>query len=171
MQLELTKSELERLLEIAYLGEEVLNGHRPEGERSAAHDAVLEKIHVLAEEEGLGFLVDRDADGETKPSMALETRLDAAGYLDDYDDFVFWDELAMRLAERDLREEIGTHAFDAMPAGERRERLDVMAHEYDHEFDRRGIEGLRLDRPVGGNKKGDALTERLKKLFKDSKGT
>lgn len=169
MKLELTKSELERLLEIAYLGEEVLNGHRHEGGRSAPHDEVLEKIHALADEEGLGYLVDRDDDGATKPSQAMETRLEAAGWLQDYDDCVFWDELAVRLAERDLRAEIGTHAFDALPHQERHERVDALAEAYDKEFDARGIERLRLDRPHRARRGGDALTERLKKLFKDSK--
>jgi len=169
MHLELTKSELERLLEIAYLGEEVLNGHRPDGERSAAHDAVLEKIHELAEEEGLGYLVDRGDDGETKPSLALETRMEAGGWLQDYDDCVFWDELALRLAERDLRGEIGTRAFDDLPAADRRDRVDALAEAYDKEFDKRGVERLRLDRPLRARRASDALTERLKKLFKDSK--
>lgn len=169
MKLELTKSEMERLLEIAYLGEEVLNGHRPDGERSAAHDGVLDKIHELAEEEGLGYLVDRGEDGETKPSMALETRMEAGGWLSDYDDCVFWDELALRLAERDLREEIGTAAFDALPAAERRDRVDVIAEAYDKEFDKRGAEKLRLERPPRAGRSRDPLTERLKKLFKDSK--
>lgn len=171
MKLELTKAELERLLEIAYLGEEVLNGHRPDGERSATHDNVLEKIHELADEEGLGYLVDRGEDGASKPSLALETRMEAAGWLQDYDDCVFWDELALRLAERDLREEIGVHAFDALPAAERRERVDVLAEAYDKEFDARGVERLRL--PATGRsstrRTRDALTDRLKKLFKDSK--
>ena len=167
MKLELTKTELERLLEIAYLGEEVLNGHRPDGERSAEHDGVLDRLHELAEEEGLGYLVDRGEDGSTKPSLALSTRMDAAGWIQEYDDCVFWDELALRLAERDLRAEIGTHAFDALPAAERRDRVDAIAEAYDKEFDKRGVERLRLDRPRP-RRAADALTERLKKLFKDS---
>lgn len=169
MQLELTKAELERLLEIAFLGEEVLNGHRPDGERSAVHDAALEKIVALAEEEGLGYLVDRGEDGNVKPSLALETRMEVGGWLSDYDDCVFWDELALRLAERDLREEIGTAAFDALPAAERRDRVDAIAEAYDKEFDTRGVEKLRLERKPRAGRSGDALTERLKKLFKDSK--
>ena len=170
MTLELTKPELERLLEIAYLGEEVLNGHRHEGGRSAPHDEVLEKLHALADEEGLGYLVDRDEDGATRPSEAMQVRLDAAGWLQDYDDCVFWDELAVRLAERDLRDEIGKHAFDALPHHERHERVDALAEAYDKEFDARGIERLRLPAaPSARRRKRDALTERLKKLFKDSK--
>ncbi|MEK7546459.1 MAG: hypothetical protein AAB554_05330 [Patescibacteria group bacterium] len=171
MHLELSKSELERLLELAYLGEEVLNGHGPDGERSAEHDVALDKLHDLAEEDGLGYLVDRGEDGASKPSMALETRMEAAGWLQDYDDCVFWDELALRLAERDLREEIGAHAFDALPAAERKERVDAIAEAYDKEFDDKGVERLRL--PSGkrapSRRTRDVLTERLKKLFKDSR--
>ena len=168
MRLELSKSEMERLLEIAYLGEEMLNGHRPDGERSAEHDDVLDRLHALAEEEGLDYLVERGEDGATRPSLALETRMDAAGWRQDYDDCVFWDELALRLAERDLRADIGAHAFDALPAGERKERVDALAEAYDKEFDRRGVERLRLDRPHRVRRAGDALTDRLKRLFKDS---
>lgn len=160
---------MERLLEIAYLAEEVLNAHRHDGARSEEHDAVLDKLHDLADEEGLGYLVDRDEDGATRPSLAMRTRLDAAGWLADYDDCVFWDELALRLAERDLREELGA-GFDALPEAERRERVDALAETYDEEFDRRGVERLRL--PSGGRaskrRTRDALTDRLKRLFKDS---
>lgn len=170
MQLELTRPEMERLLEIAYLAEEVLNAHRADGARSEEHDAVLDKLHDLADGEGLGYLVDRGEDGATRPSLAMKTRLEAAGWLADYDDCVFWDELALRLAERDLREELGARAFDALPEAERRGRVDARAEAYDDEFDRRGVERLRL--PTGGRapkrRTRDALTERLKRLFRDS---
>lgn len=168
MKLELTRQQMELLLELAYLGEEVVNGHRPEGERSASHDAALELLHALADEEGLGYLVDRDDDGASRPSLALQTRLDAAGHLHDYDDCVFWDELSLRLAERDLREELGAHAFDALPEAVRKERVDALAEAYDREFDARGLERLRLPSSRRAGRTRDALTERLRKLFKDS---
>lgn len=167
MELKLTKAELERLLEVAAMGEWLLNGHLPEGEASALHDATLQKLYALADDEGLGYLiaVDETVD-KLKPSEALLTRVDAD--IHDYDDCVFWDELALRLAERDLREEIGTTAFDAMPAAERQERVDAAAEAYDQEFDKRGLEGLRLPTVrKGTRRKRDALTERLKKLFDD----
>lgn len=169
MQLELTKSEMERLLEIAYLGEEVLNGHGPDGKKSVAHDGVLQKIHELAEDEGLGYLVERDVEGVAKPSMALDARMESAGFLQAYDDCVFWDELALRLAERDLRDKIGKVAFEAMPTAERDALVDNLADAYDHQFDARGLDGLRLDGFHIQDNSKNALIERLKKLFKDSK--
>jgi hypothetical protein len=167
MELHLTKTELERLLELAALGEQMLNGHLPDGESSALHDATLQKLYALADDEGLGYLIAVDEAADTlKPSEALLSRID--GEIADYDDCVFWDELSIRLAERDVREEIGTHAFDALPHAERHERVDAAAEAYDREFDARGIEGLRLPGVrKGSRRKRDALTERLKKLFDD----
>ena len=169
MQLDLDRAELERLLELAYLAERVLNDHRPAGEGSSEHAAVLEKIHALAEEEGLGYLVAREDDGTAKASPALEARMDLAGFLQDYDDCVLWDELAVRLAERDLREELGSRAFDALPPSERADRVDALAEAYDREFDKRGLDRLRLpsDPPKTKRRTRDALTERLRKLFDD----
>lgn len=167
MELQLTKAELERLLELAALGEQMLNGHLPEGESSPLHDAALQKLYALADDEGLGYLIAVDeAVDALKPSEALLSRLDAE--IHDYDDCVFWDELSLRLAERDLREELGAAAFDGLPAAERQDRVDAAAEAYDREFDARGVGRLRLpDARKPSRRKRDALTERLKKLFDD----
>ncbi len=168
MAFALTKTELERLLELATLGDWLVNGHRPDEERLESHEGVLQKLYALSEEEGLGYLVDVDEEtGRLKASDALVARLGLAGYVAEYDECVFWDELAIRLAERDLRAEIGIVAFDALPPLERQERVDAIAETYDREFDRRGIEHFRLDHALDRRTR-DALTERLLKLFNDS---
>lgn len=170
MDMELDRHELERLLEIAALGEWLLNGHRPQGERAPAYEGVLQKLYETAEAEGLGYLIETDEKADAlKPSQALMARFDAEGLIQDYDDCVFWDELAIRLAERDLREELGARAYDALPAAERHDRTEAAAEAYDREFDAKGIERLRLDRPRRARRTRDALTERLKKLFDDGK--
>lgn len=169
MSLELNRSELERVLELAALGDWLINGHRPEEERSAMHDAPLQKLLALAEEEGLGYLVAvNERTGELKPSEALMARLALAGYVADYDDCVFWDELAIRLAERDVRAELGAAVFDALPPHERHERVDALAETYDREFDVRGVDRLRLERARRARAVRDGLTERLLKLFDDN---
>lgn len=167
MELHLSKAELERLLELAVLGEQMLNGHLPEGQSSPLHDATLQKLYALADDEGLGYLIAVDEVKDAlQPSDALFSRIHDE--IHDYDDCVFWDELAVRLAERDLREELGTHAYDALPPAEREARVDVIAEAYDREFDARGIEGLRLPgERKSVRRKRDALTERLKSLFDD----
>lgn len=169
MSLELNRTELERLLELAALGDWLVNGHRPEHERAEAHDAPLQKLFALAEENGLGYLVATDEQtGDLKPSEALLSRLALAGHVAEYDDCVFWDELAIRLAERDLRAELGAAVFDALPPHERHERVDALAETYDREFDVRGVDRLRLDRARRARAMRDGLTERLLKLFDDN---
>lgn len=167
MELQLTKAELERLVELAALGEQMMNGHLPEGDASALHDATLQKLYALADDEGLGWLIAVDEAADAfKPSEALLARIDPE--IQDYDDCVFWDELSLRLAERDLREELGAAAFDALPSAERQERTDAAAEAYDREFDARGLGRLRLpEARKPSRRKRDVLTERLKRLFDD----
>lgn len=169
MQLELDKEELERLLELAYLGEWMLNGHHGPKDRSKEHDVVLQKLYAAAEEGGLGYLIMTDEEtGELKPSPAADARMDAAEFIPHYDDHVFWDELALRLAERDLEEEVGAAVFKAMTPAERDEKVDEIAAAYDKEFDKHDVDHLRVE---GGLKKGkgkrDKLSDRIRKLFEE----
>jgi hypothetical protein len=164
MTIELTKRESELLLELVHLGEDVVNGPRAEDRRSREHQAVAEKVYEAAEGQGLGYLAD-----EGRPTEALLSRIDLGEYRWEYDDWVFWDELAIRLAERDLMDEIGREAYERMPEADRKERVDALAAEYDKEFDKQGVARLRLDVRRERRAKRDTLTERLKKLFDDGK--
>lgn len=168
METEFSKEELERLVEVAALGDWMLNGHQHGEERAIDHSRILQKLYALAEEAGLGYLIETDGEtGELKPSAALEARLDIAGYIADYDDCVFWDEAAIRLAERDLREEIGKAAFEAMPAAERQERVDAIAKHYDEEFEKHGLDRVRIEGGARHRRSRDAMIDRLKSLFDD----
>jgi hypothetical protein len=170
MNLEMNRAELERLLEVVCLGEWLLNAHLDPKEHSAAHEAALQKFLALAEENGLGYLVETDEEtGDLRPSAALRARIDVAGYVQDYDDAVFWDELALNLAERDLMNEIGKDSFKTLPPAERHERVEKLAQKWDAEFDAHGVERLGL--PEGAPRpraRRDRLTERLKRLFDES---
>lgn len=168
MEFSLTKRETETLLELLHLGETVANAPKHAKDVSAEHRALASKLFEFAEEHGLGFLAAYDEAREGyAASEALKARLDVAGYQHDYDDWVFWDELALRLAERDLIEEIGRLAFDRMPEAERRERTEALAASYDAEFDRNGADRLRLPAIAKRARRRDTLTEKLKKLFDD----
>jgi len=168
MNLELDRQELEKLLELAYLGDWMLNGRHDAGDRDKEFEPLLQKLYELAEQEGFGYLIAADEEtGGLKPSPAFDARVDGAEFIAHYDDHVFWDELALRLAERDLESEVGSDAYKAMLAHEREEKVDEIAANYDREFEKRGlsrlkIEGLSRRRPARAR---DTLTERLRKLF------
>ena len=168
MESELSKQELERLVEIAALGDWMLNGHRHDEDPSSDHDAALQKLYALAEAAGLGYLIETDEEsGLLLPSAALEARLDIAGWIADYDDCVFWDELAIRLAERDLREEIGKTAFEALSPQARQERVDEIAKTYDDELEKHGLDRVRIEGGARHKRSRDAMIDRLKSLFDD----
>lgn len=167
MQLELTKQDLERLLELAYMGDWMVNGLHADEDRVSEHDAVLQKIYALAEENGLGWLIEtRGETGDLAPSAAFRDRMDLAGHVSHYDEDVFWDELALRLAERDLRDELGK-GFDVLPREERERRVDEIAEGYDKEFDKNGVDRLRFTGREKLRRRRDSISERLKKLFED----
>jgi hypothetical protein len=162
-----TREQFERLIELVYLGEHMINGPAGDDGHSEPHCALLRQICALAHENGLGFLVEDDGDGGFRPSPALKARIDLAGFIGDYDDWVFWDELALRFAERDLRKEIGDVAFNALSEQDRRSRIDDRAKRYDKEFDKHGIERFRLPSDARRRAARGSFAERLRKLFEE----
>jgi hypothetical protein len=162
-----TREQLERLLEIAYLGERMINGPAGDDEHSEPHCALLRQLCALAHENGLGYLVEEDGDGGFRPSEAFLARMDLAGFVGDYDDWVFWDELALRFAERELRKELGDVAWGALPEKERRRRVNDLAKRYDKEFDKHGIDRLRLSSEERRRAGRGTFAEKLRKLFEE----
>lgn len=163
-----SRDEFELLVELAYLGAHLRRADRRGHERDATHDKLLQRLLAMADEAGFGYLAEQDPKtGEFVASAAFLKRAGTDGSIGDYDDWVFWDELALRLGERDVKEELGA-GFDALPEAERNRRTDDAALRYDDEFDSRGVDRLRIvarQRPV----KKDEVTERLRELFRESK--
>ncbi len=166
MNLELDRKEMETLVELAYLADWMANGIHP-GEGEKKYGGLIQKIYTLAEEEGLGYLIATDPEsGGLKGSPALMARIEEADVVGHYDEHVFWDELSLQLAERDLMEEIGETAMRAMRPHELDDKIDEIAAKYDDEFEKNGLKKLRLRGAAKGGK-GDGLADKLKKLFDD----
>jgi len=94
MQIELTKKEFRRLLDLVYIGNWVLNSTRGE-DRFADYDNLESKIFALSP------ALSEDWNGITVPSRAY-----AAGGIHDaiayYEDNVFYEILAEELSRRDM---------------------------------------------------------------------
>lgn len=167
MKLELSRNEMETLLELAYLGEYMTNADHPD-DHDDRFDAVLQKLYAIADEQGLGYLVANDEEsGELGASDALLAKIDSTDVIGHYDEHTFWDELAIRLAERDLQEEMGKDAWEALRPSEQIAKSEERAAAYDEEFeknnlDRLRIEGLKIPRP-----RRDRISEKLRKLFEE----
>ena len=131
MQLELSKKEFRRLLDMVYIGNWILNSTRGD-DRFADYDQVESKLFALCRENGMASLVER-WNGEDVPSRAFsDGGIHEA--IADYEDTVFYEILAEELARRDLGEDC-----DDLAA------LTSRMDEYMDEFEANGVENLTLD--------------------------
>lgn len=134
MQIELTKKEFRRLLDLVYIGNWVLNSIRGD-DRFADYDNVESKLFGLCRAHGMDTLV-QQWEGQWIPSEAF-----ADGGIHEaiacYEDAVFFQILAEELARRDMDyPEIGDDNYDEIVS--RMER-------YMDEFTDSGVDHLVLD--------------------------
>lgn len=102
MNLELTPKQFRRLLDMAYIGNWVLNSTRGD-DRFTDYDEVESLLFGKAVEVGMGVLAE-EYEGEIVPSKAFaEGGIHEA--IIDYENNVFFDILAEDLARRDMEED------------------------------------------------------------------
>ena len=136
MNIELSKKQLRRLLDMVYIGNWVLNSTRGE-DRIKDYDEVESLLFAKAREEGMRILAE-DYLGEVIPSRAFaEGGIHEA--IMDYENNVFFDILAEDLARRDMEEE----NVDQDDTNELMSRME----EYMQEFEAHGTDHISLDTP------------------------
>ena len=135
MQIELSKKEFRRLLDLVYIGNWVLNSTRGD-DRFADYDDLESKLFGLCRNCGMKVLVE-DWNNTTIPSRAYEAGgiHEAIAY---YEDNVFYEILAEELARRDMNFE----PISAENMAELTERID----EYIEEFEENGVNNISLDK-------------------------
>ena len=99
MQIELTKKEFRRLLDMVYIGNWILNSTRGD-DRIADYDEVESRLFGLCWKEGMKSLVEK-WEGEDVPSRAFSDGGIHEAIMD-YEDTVFYEILAEELARRDM---------------------------------------------------------------------
>ncbi len=99
MEIQLTKKEFRRLLDMVYIGNWILNSTRGD-DRFADYDALENKLFGLCHGQGMESLVNT-VDGEHYPSRAYEEGgiQQVIAY---YEDTVFYEILAEELSRRDM---------------------------------------------------------------------
>jgi hypothetical protein len=128
-----------KLIELAYLGEWMLNAHHdPEHQDDAARSA-MQALLSAATASGIG----RDVEtGEFYLDADWTERLYAT-QVADYDDHIFWDELTERLAQRDLARVRGV-ATDEIDRDDDLIDLKPLEEKYRAELEDHGIDNLEL---------------------------
>jgi len=139
VKIELTNEEFRKLIELAYLGEWMINAqHDPDFQDEAA-TAAVQKLMGAHKVEG----VDVDAEtGENFMTSDWTERL-YDEYILDYDDHIFWDELTERLAQRDLARERGIDA-DQLNRDDDLLELRPLEDRYRAELEEHGLDRIEI---------------------------
>ena len=134
MKLELTGKQFRRLLDMAYIGNWILNSTRGD-DRFKDYDDVESLLFAKAREEGMGVLAE-DWQGEVVPSRAFaEGGIHEA--IMEYENNVFFDILAEDLARRDMEDA----SIDQNNYEELSSRIDA----YIAEFEQHGTDNILVD--------------------------
>jgi len=135
MNIELTELEFRRLLDMAYIGNWVLNSTRGM-DRFTDYDNVESRLFSYCQAYGMSSLVDRSG-GAPSPSAAFENG-GIHEAIADYEDSIFFEILAEELARRDMDFE----PISPDNINELTNRID----EYIEEFEQNGIDNISLDK-------------------------
>ena len=136
MQLELTKKEFRRLLDLVYIGNWILNSTR-EDDRIPDYDQLESKIFGKCLEQNIPGLAEV-WNGTVIPSRAFEEGGIHEAIMD-YEDTVFFEILAEELARRDMNyEPIGKENYDELV-----ERMNA----YIAEFEEHGTDNILIESP------------------------
>ena len=134
MKLELTTKQFRRLLDMAYIGNWILNSTRGD-DRFKDYDDVESLLFAKAREEGMGVLAE-DWQGEVVPSRAFaEGGIHEA--IMEYENNMFFDILAEDLARRDMNDA----PIDESNYAELTHRIEA----YINEFEENGTDNILVD--------------------------
>jgi hypothetical protein len=144
MKASFTPKEYARLLELVHLGLWVA-GARPDDPATMPerYAAIAQKAFALAEPFGCADLVEQDVNGQLYAAEKL-TAGTARQKLEQFTEDTFWAELVGRLAERDLRSEVGTEALAGELSPENSARLDTLEDVYWRECEENGVDHLMM---------------------------
>ena len=134
MQIDLSKKEFRRLLDMVYIGNWILNSTRGE-DRFQDYDKVeslLFELFALCREQGMGSLVER-YEGTDVPSRAFSDGGIHEAIMD-YEDTVFYEILAEELARRDMEyQPVSNDNYEELVS-----RMD----DYNAEFEAHGTDNI-----------------------------
>ena len=147
MHLRFTEDELATLIDMVSLAAEVASlNRRPGAEQSYGRYEELENTLLeRASLKGFGEIIEFDEESQ-RYRITSEHLLKSfvQECLDEMRNEVFWEELTLRLAERDVIRKIGLPAWNALDDEARRVHTEPIEKKYWDEFTKRGIDNLHV---------------------------
>lgn len=139
-KVEFTKEQFENLLKMAYVGNWVINSHRLDEDLIEKFEDLQAYLFAQAKSFGLEHLADETIDDEACPSDELEDSEEMMGYIDEYDNETFWNQLCDRLALRDACNKYGEEAIKNMDPEERFKVISEIECDYQEIVSQHGLE-------------------------------
>ena len=152
MHLRLSDQELATLVEMVSLAANVASWNQKESasDRISDFEDLESKILEKAGHSGLGDWIEFDE--ESQRFRVKEEMEEHLFYHECYDEFrneSFWDELAVRMADRDLARAIGIEAWEKLTEEHRRARTAAWEKRYWEEFSKHGVDRVAVITPPG----------------------
>ena len=145
MNIDFTKQEYQLLLELAFLGQWMLLAHQSEPVEDSPHEMLAQKIMSHANEMGCDTWVEASQElNGYYPTQEFEEHSGVFDAIDRYNDNSFWDELVIRLAERDAQANAESRGSRISGLEELRELAAPFENKYADEFYTNGLDNLFL---------------------------
>jgi hypothetical protein len=152
MHLRLSDQELATLVEMVSLAANVASWNQKESasDQVTAFETLESKILEKAAHSGLSDWIEFDEEQQRfRVKEAIEERLFYHECYEEFRNESFWDEMAVRLADRDLARAIGFKEWEKLSEEERRARTVAWEKRYWEEFSKRGVERVVVVTPPG----------------------
>ena len=143
MHIRFTEKELATLVEMLSLAATVSAWNQKESAdaKLANYESFESKILEKAAQNGLGEMIEFDQESKRfRVKKEVEEKLFHHECYEEFRNESFWDELTVRLADRDLVKSIGLKAWEALSEEERRKKTAGMEKRYWSEFSKNGID-------------------------------
>ena len=146
MKIELTPTEIRRLIDLVYIATWIIDAHKiGDDPETAPYRRLEQKLFAIAAQQGLSDVIEYADEFDLYfPTRALEES-QAHSFIDEYDDDTFWEELMARLAERDLINDLGS--FQALVDLSPEKRVTLLGRReeyYANEFAEHGLDRLAI---------------------------
>jgi hypothetical protein len=138
-KLELTSQQYNQLIKLVYLGYWMSNAQKDDPDPFA--DEIEQHIYSYASVFGYSHLIEFDTTlNKYLPATDFEEEMESS--VQAYDDYVFWEELAWRMAERDFSKKFDHAHVLCMTGDEILREKNTIADRYFEEFKLNGVENL-----------------------------
>ena len=141
VQINLTKEQHKALVELVYLGHWMATAIHEKPIKK--YDDVEQLVFSHAKRAGLQNCVDYDDEMKMYFTLRKFEESELWPIKEDYDDYTFWDELAHRLADRDMFQQSGDLEIAKMPEKLRKLRNSLIA-KYEDESAEHGVDRLKI---------------------------